>query len=130
MSKEDGFENIKLKSLIEIAKKDGIYLQVTKNFNFKKIKIKEGVMYRYHERSYRGSEGWGECSQVTVNPNARRYCDPADFSIYINEQIKDMAKDDESPECIDCGCETKKGTGSARCPECWDERCGKNKDLK
>jgi hypothetical protein len=26
--------------------------------------------------------------------------------------------------CIDCGAETKLGSGSARCKECWDDRCG------
>jgi len=26
--------------------------------------------------------------------------------------------------CIDCGQETKQGAGSARCKECWDDRCG------
>lgn len=26
--------------------------------------------------------------------------------------------------CIDCGKETVPGTGSARCPGCWDDRCG------
>jgi DNA-directed RNA polymerase subunit RPC12/RpoP len=27
-------------------------------------------------------------------------------------------------KCIDCGTETKEGSGSARCPDCWDARCG------
>lgn len=26
--------------------------------------------------------------------------------------------------CIDCGVETKPGKGSARCPSCWEDRCG------
>ena len=26
--------------------------------------------------------------------------------------------------CIDCGIETKPGRGSARCPACWEDRCG------
>mgnify|MGYP006272774553 CR=1 FL=1 len=26
--------------------------------------------------------------------------------------------------CIDCSVETKPGAGSARCPDCWDDRCG------
>lgn len=27
--------------------------------------------------------------------------------------------------CKDCGRDTKPGTGSARCPECWEDRCGR-----
>lgn len=26
--------------------------------------------------------------------------------------------------CKDCGVETQPGSGSARCPECWEDRCG------
>ena len=33
---------------------------------------------------------------------------------------------DWEPEscCIDCGVETTPGPGSARCTQCWDDRCG------
>ncbi len=86
-----GFEDIKLKSMIEISKKDGIYLQVSKNLRFTKIKIEKGMMYIYKECNYYRSEpGWELCKQVTCSPNSKRYCDPADFSIYINEQLKDL----------------------------------------
>jgi len=27
-------------------------------------------------------------------------------------------------KCIDCGVETMSGAGSARCPSCWDDKCG------
>lgn len=30
----------------------------------------------------------------------------------------------EKTTCKDCGVETKPGTGSARCPQCWEDRCG------
>lgn len=30
--------------------------------------------------------------------------------------------------CKDCGAETTPGAGAARCPECWDSRCGAGKD--
>lgn len=30
----------------------------------------------------------------------------------------------DASECIDCGRPTTPGPGSARCPECWDDRCG------
>lgn len=26
--------------------------------------------------------------------------------------------------CKDCGVETEPGSGSARCPSCWDDKCG------
>jgi len=26
--------------------------------------------------------------------------------------------------CIDCGANTKPGKGAARCPSCWEDRCG------
>lgn len=26
--------------------------------------------------------------------------------------------------CKDCGAKTKPGKGSARCPSCWEDRCG------
>jgi hypothetical protein len=35
--------------------------------------------------------------------------------------------EDRSPEpttCIDCGRPTTPGKGSARCPGCWEDRCG------
>jgi len=42
-------------------------------------------------------------------------------ALYIYEQTF-YDKD----KCIDCGVETESGQGSARCPECWDARCGSN----
>lgn len=30
--------------------------------------------------------------------------------------------------CKDCGTETKRGKGSARCPSCWEDRCGYSTD--
>lgn len=29
-----------------------------------------------------------------------------------------------STTCIECGVDTKPGAGAARCPQCWEDRCG------
>jgi hypothetical protein len=34
----------------------------------------------------------------------------------------------ESTFCIDCGQPTTPGKGSARCPSCWQDRCGQIQD--
>lgn len=31
--------------------------------------------------------------------------------------------------CKDCGVETVPGVGSARCPGCWDDKCGPGYDF-
>lgn len=37
---------------------------------------------------------------------------------YLNIASKDVTI------CKDCGIETEPGPGSARCPQCWEDRCG------
>jgi Zn finger protein HypA/HybF involved in hydrogenase expression len=49
------------------------------------------------------------------------------------ETIEEMTLDQcmEKPEstfCIDCGQPTTLGKGSARCPSCWEDRCGQIQD--
>jgi len=53
-----------------------------------------------------------------------------EVSNYLRETI-DLIKekqygkaDEKDTKCIDCGIKTKPGSGSARCPECWEARCG------
>jgi hypothetical protein len=47
----------------------------------------------------------------------------------IIDLVKKKPSDDffesvEKTRCIDCGKETESGSGSARCPDCWDDKCG------
>jgi tRNA(Ile2) C34 agmatinyltransferase TiaS len=35
-----------------------------------------------------------------------------------------QGKEDTQTYCKDCGMATKSGSGSARCPSCWDDRFG------
>ena len=35
-----------------------------------------------------------------------------------------QGKEDTQTYCKDCGMTTKSGSGSARCPSCWDDRFG------
>jgi hypothetical protein len=48
--------------------------------------------------------------------------------IAVNKQIQD--KYENATHCKDCGTSTKPGKGSARCPACWEDRCGNNSSLE
>lgn len=43
---------------------------------------------------------------------------------HYTEQARLAAESPEPTFCIDCGQPTTPGKGSARCPSCWESRCG------
>jgi hypothetical protein len=68
------------------------------------------IEHVYHEE-HEGATDWAYC----------RTCNA--YQEYWFENV-----DEVSTYCKDCGKPTKPGKGSARCPECWEDRCGYNID--
>lgn len=61
------------------------------------------------------------CGKMFWSKNIERtFCSPECRSPYYGIP----SEPDIETFCIDCGIPTKLGKGSARCPACWEDRCG------
>lgn len=46
------------------------------------------------------------------------------INVAAPEKAGEKPATEKGTTCKDCGIETKSGAGSARCPSCWDDKCG------